>query len=114
MPCRLHSSLFVCGRTAPIAVWPLREGLQATGATLFRATHVSTLVSPEEPLSDEFSFLYGSCLMSRSAPFDRVGLFEELPTLTPRPSFALLIGKKIRSQFCCDVARSAKNVVLIA
>ncbi len=62
---------------------------------------VDTLQDPREPLQEPFSFLFGSCLMSRSPPFDRVvcnapcspciahhrlqGLLDELPALSPHP-----------------------------
>lgn len=57
-----------------------------------------TLPKPGEVSSKPLSFLFGSCLMSRSWPFDYSALIDpEGPVMqmSPRPSFAALLGDSV-------------------
>ncbi len=61
-------------------------------------SHFRTLAAPRDADAPAFSFAFGSCLMSRSWPFDVVALMDaEGPVMArePRPSFAMLLGDSV-------------------
>ena len=55
-----------------------------------------TLPAPREEA--EFSFLFGSCLMSRSSPFEHIGFAlpeNALIATDPKPSFVMFLGDNV-------------------
>jgi phosphodiesterase/alkaline phosphatase D-like protein len=60
--------------------------------------HFRTLPAPKKAHSQPFSFIFGSCLMTRSWPLDQSPLIDyEGPVIMPEPKplFALLLGDNV-------------------
>jgi hypothetical protein len=57
-----------------------------------------TLPLPGPAQNETFSFVFGSCLMSRSQPFSAVSLIDPqgpVMSLEPKPRFAMLVGDSV-------------------
>ncbi len=73
----------------------MQVGMGARGE-VFRSTF-RTLAAPMAE-TKPFSFVFGSCLMSRSQPFETVDLIDPLGVVfstEPKPRFAMLLGDSV-------------------